>query len=411
MSWLYITLLGLSAFGSATAKEDTKSDAIIKGAGSFHLRSFIEKNIAHYTKIYCCPCFEYKADKCHGSREGREALYASKVSFAGSDIPAPAHERERQPDVLLNIPIVFSALALVYHLPTDDPQCHFPSNFVLSLTAEDIIDIFLKKERVSWASLLNKPYNNIPYRGTAQIHPIAPLPSSGLRELLASLISTAYHIFPSNMREEHQRITTSPDVSKSVKETPGSLGYTTFPQARYHKTKIAQIQSSGNSTVFIAPSIESIQLAAQESCQFWQRVACPEEESGAYPLTFAEYLIVFSHQPSEFIACNLAQFIYFVITEGQKLAQSICLVPLPEECVKENLRLLDKICPIICRPCLPPCSPCKPKVRRHHCECRKVCKPCVCADRKKDATRKKDTGRKKDTRKNDTTRKKDIEKS
>lgn len=392
MRWLY-TLSVLSVFISAIAKEDTKLN-IIKGAGSYHLKAFIEKNITRYNKIYCCPCFKYKADKCHGSRDGREALYASKVSFAGSDIPAPLHEQEMQPDVLLNIPVVFSALALVYNLPKDDPECCFPRDFVLSLTAQDIINIFIKKEKVSWASLLNKPYNNIRYRGRAYIRPIAPAASTGLRELLASLICKAFQIFPSHMQEGESQlsITSSTDVSERIKEIPGSLGYTTFPQARYHEVKIAQIQSSCESTLFIEPSLESIQKAAHEACSHRR---CPEVPD-AYPLAFTEYLIVFAHQPSEFFACNLAQFIYFVITEGQKFARSLCLVPLPCECVLENLRLLDKICSIICRPCLPPCNPCEPKVIvecacQKKCEpvCKKKCEPPMCQKKSKLPVRKK----------------------
>ncbi len=325
--------------------------SVIKGAGSFDLKPFIDRNIARYNKIYPCPCFTYKSDKsCFGSEDGREALYSYRVSFAGSDIAATRSEQDRQPDCILSIPIVFSAISVVYNLPTDDPCCKFPRNFTLRLTEEDIIDIFFRKKCVSWASLLRRPYNNICYKGDAYIQAIYPCAASELSTVLAYLLC-----WPWNCKGENQ--CTSNNVAARVKATHGTIGYTTFAQAQECCARSAEIESIYDCTQFVEPCLESIRKAAEGLCD--ESVTKPKIPC-AYPLTFKEYLIVYANQPSEFIACNLAQFIYFVLTEGQKFARCLNLVPLPRECFQADLVLLDEIRSVICKPCVPPCNPCKP---------------------------------------------------
>jgi phosphate transport system permease protein len=144
-------------------------------------------------------------------------------------------------------------------------------------------------------------------------------------------------------------------VANSIKGTPYTIGYVELSYAFATKMTFAHLQNrEGN---FIAPSIESVRAAISSSAGLlpaagdgsWAEVSttnAPGKDS--YPISSFSYLLLYkelSANPgmTEQRARELASFVSWAVTDGQKYAAGLSYVPLPDSVVALNQKTLASL--------------------------------------------------------------------
>jgi phosphate transport system substrate-binding protein len=287
-----------------------------------------------------------------GSGGGISALKSKTVDFAASDAPLKASEITNMPNVL-HIPETIGAVTLAYNLPGISSG--------LNLTGEVIADIFLGKI-TKWNDVAIQTLN----RGTA-------LPEKDIQTVHRSDGSGTTYIFTSYLSVSSSQWSEEVGRGKSVGwlagiGAPGNtgvasviqgnkylMGYVELSYALANNMTLVAVQNpAGN---WILPSLESIQVAVESGAasglpagnESWTNVnilnaLAPQAypiASFTYILTYQELNVISSMNLEK--ATALAEFLWYVIHDGQELASDLIYAPLPSNVVQVNEATIKSI--------------------------------------------------------------------
>src|SRR5919109_3104072 len=144
-------------------------------------------------------------------------------------------------------------------------------------------------------------------------------------------------------------------VASTIKSTPYAIGYVELSYALATKMTYAYLENQeGN---FIEPSIDSVRAAVASSAKLlprgdesWEQVSTTEAPGkNSYPLSIFSYLLLYKELctnpriDSIDKARALVDFVSWAITDGQKFADDLAYVALPDDVVilnQETLRSL-----------------------------------------------------------------------
>jgi len=386
--------------------------AEIHGAGSTLAAGYMSALISQYNKLFPCPKFVYKQTPTGvnaGSLNGFNRLIDGSVAFAVSDTPLTDTMLASSPNCLLQIPFILKSLSIIYNLPSD-----FPTNPIsvwpghLNISPEDLCVIYTSGA-LNWGGagttgLLNRLYNgNQSYNPTpaTQVKAYARADSSDDTGLFVQYLGCANApasgtclTFLNNVTPTNQNgpfcsgiqptwnvtgptasvtcVIGADAIAQQVATHPGSIGYVQTDVA-YNRgffpgsptgipVGVAGLFISGstatggnptpqdNAANYTQPTTSTVQ-AAMTDCA-GNTYLCIND---AYPIVVGETFIVKAMQPDTFTACNLAQFITYALTQGQKIGG---FTPLEGGCISKSLGLADEIQSAICEPCIEPCNPC-----------------------------------------------------
>jgi len=398
--------------------------AQITGAGSTAAAPFMTFLINKYNHIFPCPQFIYKqspAGLFAGSNNGLARVLGTATTFGVTDNIVPRDVLTDSPDCILEIPFIITSLSIIYRLPrlttgvdfTPSSPATWPGH--LNISPEDLCAIYTGNT-VTWDQLLLRQYN-----GGQVWAVLSPVPAFARADESGSTEIFARYLACSNINNPNGACSSfaaapnpqgpffapnTPTWGPNVLPVMGSLGMVNAvknavgPAAPngaigYVATPVAcaagfvtpttgsgagyPIGTAGlfveGSTGFTSPAqnaygnranyVQPTEASVHDAINF--NVSCLPSctdllcVKGAYPIVYSLRFVLFATQPVDLIACNIAQFILFTLTEGQKIAD-ICLpcgyFPLPSECRDESLLQLDRITSAICEPCIPPCNPC-----------------------------------------------------
>jgi phosphate transport system substrate-binding protein len=134
-------------------------------------------------------------------------------------------------------------------------------------------------------------------------------------------------------------------VAGQIKATPGSIGYVELAYAKQTGLAFAAVQNQARS--FIEASVESVQAAAAAMAasvpeDLRVSIVDPPGDS-AYPIAAFTYILVYEEQADAVKGKALAQFLWWAVHDGQRLAPALDYAPLPAELtpkVEAKLKLL-----------------------------------------------------------------------
>jgi phosphate transport system permease protein/phosphate transport system substrate-binding protein len=145
-------------------------------------------------------------------------------------------------------------------------------------------------------------------------------------------------------------------VSAMVMQIPYSIGYVEYTYAKKNNIKYAYIVNAAGEVV--EPSTQSFQKAVEYAAlklpkgnESWANVsivdmlATNKDAKGAYPITSFSYIFIYkdlSVVPGMDKATSqaLVNFLWWVTHDGQKYAEPLFYVPLPESVVELNEEIL-----------------------------------------------------------------------
>jgi phosphate transport system substrate-binding protein len=274
-----------------------------------------------------------------GSYEGIERFLAGDIAFAGSDVPLAADQLEEAEDrcgsgQAIEIPVYISALEVVYNLSSTE----------MILTSDTLVKIF-DGEISRWDDPTVRHENpTISSIGLPKKLPIAPVYRAGESE--ATEIFTEYlsatapgawtdAASPVWPLENGEAAEGTKGTIEAIYAREGAIGYADGSQ-RSTLGVIAVKAGSG----FVEPTAASAANAFARASEDKRLSANPymiplkfdrRGSPGAYPMTFASYLIACTRYDSAEEAAAIKGYLEYVVSrEGQEIvAEETGSVPLP----------------------------------------------------------------------------------
>lgn len=268
-----------------------------------------------------------------GSGGGIKQIQNKTVNFGASD--KPLTEAELNKDGLMQFPTVVGGVVPVYNIEG------VPST-KLRLNGEVLANIFLKKI-TKWDDAAIKALN-----------PGVALPSTAITVVHRSDGSGTTFNFVNYLSKvsEEWKTKVGADTSVSwptgvggkgnegvasyVQRIKGSIGYVEYAYAKQNGMPVAVMQNKEGE--FVKPSYDSFRAAAKyaewEKAPGFYEIITNEPGKESWPIAAATFILMHKSQDNPAAAKEVLKFFNFGYTEGDKMAEALDYVPLPDNVVK-----------------------------------------------------------------------------
>ena len=317
-----------TAVVSATLLVSANANEVIKGSGASFPYSVYQKWITAYNKATGIKIDYIKK----GSSKGIKDISARQVNFAGSD--KPLSPKVLKAKKLYQFPAVVGAITMAYNLPNIN-------NLKLSRAA--IAEIALGHIKY-WDNPLivqSNPNIKLPHKKLTFVH---RADGSG------TTFNFTYYLSKSNSEWRHKfgakKIVSWPGdhhiggkqnsgVGALIKQTPYSIGYMDYADAKSNNIKMAIIENREG--YFVKPELKTFQEAASKAKfsikkDFYAVIADPVGKN-SYPIVAATFILL----PKEATATNkkVTKFYEWAFKNGTKEAIQLGFVPLPKNLINK----------------------------------------------------------------------------
>jgi phosphate transport system substrate-binding protein len=313
----------------------------LNGAGATFPNPMYSKWFSEYHKLHGDAQINYQAI---GSGGGIRQVSEGTVDFGASDMPMKDDQLKAAEDKLhtkvLNIPTVLGAVVPAYNIPGVSAELKF--------TPEILAEIFLGKIS-NWNDKAIAAVNsgvNFPNQEIVVVH---RSDGSG-----TTFVWTDYLSKVSNDWKNQVGADTSvkwpkglggkgnDGVAGSIRQLPGSIGYIELIYAVQNKIAFGSVKNS--SGAFIKASLDGVTAAAASAPKMPAdfRVSITNAPGkDAYPISSFTWLLIPQASKDSAKGKILADFLNWMIADGQKMAGALDYAPLPDNVaakVKETIK-------------------------------------------------------------------------
>jgi phosphate transport system substrate-binding protein len=275
-----------------------------------------------------------------GSGGGIAAITARTVDFGASDAPLTADQLNACKGCV-QIPWVLSANSVLYNLSDA------PNN--LKLTGPIVANIYLGKI-TKWNDAAITKINPGVKLPDLKITVVWRSDGSGTTYNFTDYLSSVSPEFKSKVGYSTQVNFPvgvggrgSSGVSGVVKNTEGAIGYADIAYALTNKIKFARIQNRDGK--FVTPGLRAISAAGSliksvPASNEMHIVNPPKGNPLAYPICTFSYVLLPLKTDK---AAELRKFVFYALTQGQKLGPRLLFVPVPKLVLVASERTLKKV--------------------------------------------------------------------
>ena len=313
---LLCVVLAVPAFGQTT----------LNGAGATFPNPMYQKWFSEYHKAHPEIQFNYQSI---GSGGGIRQVLAQTVDFGASDGPMTDQQLAEAKTKILHIPTVLGAVVPAYNIPGVNTELNF--------TPEALAGIFLGKI-TSW----NDP-------AIAKANPGVNLPNQTIIVVHRSDGSGTTYIFTDYLSKVSSDWANGPGKGTSVKwpvglggkgnegvagmirQMQGGIGYIELIYAVQNKIDYGLVRNAAGT--FIKASLESVTAAAAsaKSMPADFRVSITNAPGkDAYPISSFTWLLIPEKSKDAAKGKILANFLTWMVDDGQKMTADLTYAPLPE---------------------------------------------------------------------------------
>lgn len=267
-----------------------------------------------------------------GSGGGVRQTLARTVDFGATDAPMTDEELAQADSTIVHIPTVIGAISVVYNIPG------VPSG--LKLTPDVLVDIFLG-DITRWNDARIQELNPELRLPNLAIAVARRADASGTTFTFSDYLSTVSEKWESTVgRGRSLNWPTglgargNEGVAGLVRQLPGAIGY--VEQAYAEQNNLAQVALRNKDGNFVMPSLDGASLtAAGVDMPADYRVSIVDGAGpDAYPIATFTWLLVYEEAFDYETGKALADFLWWAIHDGQKLAPELDYAPLPDAVVK-----------------------------------------------------------------------------
>jgi phosphate transport system substrate-binding protein len=266
-----------------------------------------------------------------GSGAGAERVLAGSGDFAGGDAPIPEKALKSAPEKIVELPTVLIGIVVVYNLPGVSGE--------LKLTGPVLANIYLGKI-TQWGDPAIAKLNPELKLPGSPIQVVHRTPGKGSSYILTDFLAKSSPEFLAKVgRSESPNWPVgtsagrSQDMVDKVEATAGAIGYTELNLAEKSSLKMANIRNADGE--FVHPSAHTISTAAlalggKMTDDFRISLTnAPGKES--YPISSFTWFYVPAVSKDSVRGQAIAEYLKWVYSSGEKLAQEQGYPPLPAE--------------------------------------------------------------------------------
>ena len=275
-----------------------------------------------------------------GSGAGIKQIRAKTVTFGATDAPLKAEELDK--DGLAQWPMVMGGIVMVVNIPGVKPG-------ELVLDGPTIAQIYLGKINNWNDPAINKlnPNLNLPNLAIANIH---RADGSG------TTFNFTYYLneVSPEWKDKVGSATTvewpggigakgNDGVANNVATTKGAIGYVEYAYADQNKLTFASMVNKAGKTV--APTMETFQAAAANadwSVPGFYQILANQPGDKSWPMTAATFILMYKKPPNVAASNDALKFFRWAYEKGDKMAQDLDYIPMPDNVVKLVEAMWDK---------------------------------------------------------------------
>ena len=266
-----------------------------------------------------------------GSGAGASRVLTGAGDFAGGDAPIPEKELKTATAKVVELPTVLIGIVVVYNLPGTTGELH--------LTGPVLANIYLGKI-TAWndpALVKLNPDANLPALAIQVFHRSPGKGSSYILSDYLSKVSPEFLARAGRSESPNWPLGTtagrSQDMAEKVSATSGAIGYTELNMAEKASLRMATIRNAEGE--FVKPSARSIAAAAKALTSKTNddfRISLTNAPGrDTYPISSFTWFYVPAIAKDSQRGHAVAEYLKWVYTSGEKIAQEQGYPPLPEE--------------------------------------------------------------------------------
>ncbi len=316
---LVCVLLALPVVGQTT----------LNGAGATFPYPIYSKWFSEYHKLHSDVEINYQSI---GSGGGIRQVTAGTVDFGASDMPMTDKQLQEAKRTILNIPTVLGADVPAYNVPGVSGDLKF--------TPEALAGIFLGKV-TKWNDktiAAANPGVNLPDKDIIVVHRSDGSGTSFIWTDYLSKVSPEWKSqvgadtsvkWPVGMGGKGNE-----GVAGFVRQLQGSIGYVELIYAVQNKITYGSVRNSAGN--FVKASLEGVTAAAASAPKMPAdfRVSITNAPGkDAYPISSFTWLLIPAQSKDAAKGKILADFLNWMVTDGQKMTSELSYAPLPDNVV------------------------------------------------------------------------------
>ncbi len=311
----------------------------LNGAGATFPNPMYSKWFSEYQKLHQNIQINYQPI---GSGGGIRQVIAGTVDFGATDGPMTDDQLKEAKMKILHFPTVLGADVPAYNIPGVTAELKF--------TPEALAGIFLGKIS-KWndkAITGANPGVNLPDRDIVVVH---RSDGSGTTYIWTDYLSKVSSEWQSQVGKGTSVKWPiglggkgNEGVAGMIRQLPGSVGYVELIYAVQNKISYGSVKNSAGD--FVKASLESVTAAAASSPKMPPdfRVSITNAPGkDAYPISSFTWLLIPEQSKDPAKGKILADFLNWMVTDGQKMTAALSYAPLPEGVVqkeKETIKLV-----------------------------------------------------------------------
>ena len=311
----------------------------LNGAGATFPNPMYSKWFSEYQKLHQNIQINYQPI---GSGGGIRQVIAGTVDFGATDGPMTDDQLKEAKMKILHFPTVLGADVPAYNIPGVTAELKF--------TPEALAGIFLGKIS-KWndkAITGANPGVNLPDRDIVVVHRSDGSGTTYIWTDYLSKVSSEWQgqvgkgtsvKWPIGLGGKGNE-----GVAGMIRQLPGSVGYVELIYAAQNKISYGSVKNSAGD--FVKASLESVTAAAASSPKMPPdfRVSITNAPGkDAYPISSFTWLLIPEQSKDPAKGKILADFLNWMVTDGQKMTAALSYAPLPEGVVqkeKETIKLV-----------------------------------------------------------------------
>jgi phosphate transport system substrate-binding protein len=303
----------------------------LNGAGATFPYPMYSKWFSEYHKAHPDVEINYQSI---GSGGGIRQVLAGTVDFGASDGPMSDEQLAQSKTKILHIPTVLGAVVPAYNIPGVTGEVKF--------TPQALADIFLGKI-TSWndkAISGANPGMNFPNQDIIVLHRSDGSGTTYIFTDYLSKISPEWQSGPSKGTSvkwpKGLGGKGNEGVAGMIRQMPGSIGYIELIYAVQNKIPYGTMQNSAGD--FVKASLASVTAAAASAPKMPAdfRVSITNAPGkDAYPISSFTWLLIPSQSKDATKGKIIADFLNWMVNDGQKMTADLTYAPLPDSVVSK----------------------------------------------------------------------------
>lgn len=330
-----IVLLGLCVLLAMPVVGQTTLNA----AGATFPYPIYSKWFSEYHKLHSDVQINYQSI---GSGGGIRQVTSGTVDFGASDMPMTEKQLQEAKTKILNIPTVLGADVPAYNIPGVSGE--------VKLTPEALAGIFLGKI-AKWddkAITSSNPGVNFPDKPIIVVH---RSDGSGTTFIWTDYLSKVSPEWKSQVGSDTSvrwpvglGQKGNEGVAGSIRQLAGSIGYVELIYAVQNNIPFASVKNSAGT--FVKASLESVTAAAASAPKMPAdfRVSITNAPGkDAYPISSFTWLLIPAQSKDPAKGKILADFLNWMVTDGQKMTSALSYAPLPDNVVTKVKEAIKQV--------------------------------------------------------------------